>query len=59
MRFFDNSLQDILTYFLYDFEDLQVSKIVAQTSLNQNVGLATNQFLLEPRTYGVTVGYNF
>ncbi|MBT4520924.1 MAG: TonB-dependent receptor [Halieaceae bacterium] len=26
---------------------------------DQNVGLATNQFLLEPRTYGLTVGYNF
>ncbi|MDZ7784786.1 MAG: TonB-dependent receptor [Halioglobus sp.] len=26
---------------------------------DQNVGLATNQFLLEPRTYGVTFGYNF
>lgn len=26
---------------------------------DQNVGLATNQFLLEPRTYGLTLGYNF
>lgn len=26
---------------------------------DQNVGLATNQFLLEPRTYGVTLGYTF
>ncbi|WP_187276441.1 TonB-dependent receptor [Parahaliea maris] len=26
---------------------------------DQNVGLATNQFLLEPRTYGITLGYNF
>ena len=26
---------------------------------DQNVGLATNQFLLEPRTYGVTLAYNF
>ena len=26
---------------------------------DQNVGLATNQFLLEPRTWGVTLGYNF
>jgi outer membrane receptor protein involved in Fe transport len=26
---------------------------------DQNVGLPTNQFLLEPRTYGITLGYNF
>jgi iron complex outermembrane recepter protein len=26
---------------------------------DQNVGLATNQFLLEPRTYGITLGYSF
>ncbi len=26
---------------------------------DQNVGLATNQFLLEPRSYGVSLGYNF
>ncbi|KZX58284.1 hypothetical protein A3709_02135 [Halioglobus sp. HI00S01] len=26
---------------------------------DQNVGLATNQFLLEPRTYGVTLAYRF
>ncbi|MBN7798999.1 TonB-dependent receptor [Parahaliea mediterranea] len=26
---------------------------------DQNVGLATNQFLLEPRTFGVTLGYTF
>jgi len=26
---------------------------------DQNVGLATNQFLLEPRTYGVSLRYNF
>ncbi|GAB3276814.1 TonB-dependent receptor [Parahaliea aestuarii] len=26
---------------------------------DQNVGLATNQFLLEPRTYGITLGYTF
>ncbi len=25
---------------------------------DQNVGLATNQFLLEPRTYGLTLGYS-
>lgn len=33
--------------------------ITGQYLSDQNVGLATNQFLLEPRTYGVTVGYNF
>ncbi len=26
---------------------------------DQNVGLATNQFLLEPRTWGMTLGYRF
>jgi len=26
---------------------------------DQNVGLATNQFLLEPRTWGMTLGYQF
>jgi iron complex outermembrane recepter protein len=26
---------------------------------DQNVGLPTNQFLLEPRTYGISLGYNF
>lgn len=26
---------------------------------DQNVGLATNQFLLEPRLWGVSLGYNF
>jgi len=42
-RLFDNSLQANLTYFYYDFEDLQVSKIVSQTSLNQNVDTSTIQ----------------
>ncbi|MEP1470060.1 MAG: TonB-dependent receptor [Halieaceae bacterium] len=42
-RFFNNSLQANLTYFFYDFEDLQVSKIVSQTSLNQNVDTSTIQ----------------
>ncbi|MEP5566455.1 MAG: TonB-dependent receptor [Halioglobus sp.] len=33
--------------------------ITGQYLGDQNVGLATNQFLLEPRTYGVSLGYNF
>jgi len=33
--------------------------ITGQSLGDQNVGLATNQFLLEPRTYGASVGYNF
>ncbi|CAA0121244.1 Colicin I receptor [Halioglobus japonicus] len=33
--------------------------VTGQALGDQNVGLATNQFLLEPRTYGVSVGYNF
>jgi len=36
-RLLDNTLQANLTYFYYDYEDLQVSKIVAQTSLNENM----------------------
>lgn len=42
-RLLDNTLQANLTYFYYDFEDLQVSKIVQQTSLNQNVDTSTIQ----------------
>jgi len=33
--------------------------VTGQSLGDQAVGLATTQFLLEPRTYGVTVGYNF
>ncbi len=33
--------------------------VTGQALGDQNVGLATNQFLLEPRTYGVSLGYNF
>lgn len=33
--------------------------ITGQSLGDQNVGLATNQFLLEPRTYGASVGYSF
>jgi outer membrane receptor protein involved in Fe transport len=33
--------------------------ITGQALGDQNVGLATNQFLLEPRTYGISLGYNF
>ncbi len=36
-RLLDNTLQANLTYFIYDFENLQVSKIVNQTSLNENM----------------------
>ena len=42
-RFLENTLQANVTYFYYDFEDLQVSKIVSQTSLNQNVKSSTIQ----------------
>jgi len=33
--------------------------VTGQYLADQNVGLGTNQFLMEPRTFGVTVGYNF
>jgi iron complex outermembrane receptor protein len=33
--------------------------VTGQSLGDQNVGLATNQFLLEPRTYGVSVSYRF
>lgn len=33
--------------------------VTGQALGDQNVGLATNQFMLEPRTYGVSIGYNF
>jgi len=33
--------------------------VTGQALGDQNVGLATGQFLLEPRTYGLTLGYNF
>lgn len=33
--------------------------VTGQALGDQNVGLATNQFLLEPRTYGISIGYNF
>ena len=42
MRLLDNTLQANLTYFYYDYEDLQVSKITQQTALNENFD-ATNQ----------------
>ena len=35
-RLLDNTLQANLTWFYYDYEDLQVSKIINQTSLNEN-----------------------
>ena len=35
-RLFDNTLQANLTAFYYDYEDLQISKIVALTALNEN-----------------------
>jgi len=35
-RFFDRRLQANLTYFYYDYEGLQVSKIITQTSINEN-----------------------
>ncbi len=36
-RLLDNTLQANLTYFYYDYEDLQVSKIVNQTAVNENM----------------------
>lgn len=36
-RLLDNTLQANLTAFYYDYEDLQVSKIVNQTSINENM----------------------
>lgn len=36
-RFFDDSLQANLTAFYYDYQDLQVSKIINQTSINENL----------------------
>lgn len=33
--------------------------VTGQSLGDQNVGLARNQFLLEPRLYGITVGYYF
>ena len=35
-RLLDNTLQANLTWFYYDYEDLQVSKIINQTSINEN-----------------------
>ncbi len=35
-RLFDNTLQANVTLFWYDYEDLQISKIVSQTSINEN-----------------------
>jgi len=36
-RWLDNRLQANLTAFYYDYEDLQISKIVNQTSINENM----------------------
>ncbi len=33
--------------------------VTGQWLADQNLGLITNQFLLEPRTYGLTLGYSF
>ncbi|MCB1845260.1 MAG: TonB-dependent receptor, partial [Halioglobus sp.] len=33
--------------------------VTGQWLADQNLGLITAQFLLEPRTYGITLGYNF
>jgi outer membrane receptor protein involved in Fe transport len=44
---------------LWGMNFLNDDYITGQALGDQNVGLATNQFLLEPRTYGVSVGYNF
>jgi iron complex outermembrane receptor protein len=35
-RLFDDSLQANITYFYYDYEGLQIGKIVNQTALNEN-----------------------
>ncbi|MEH6558165.1 MAG: TonB-dependent receptor [Oceanicoccus sp.] len=36
-RLLDNTLQANFTAFYYDYEDMQVSKIIAQSSVNENV----------------------
>ncbi len=49
MTLLENSLQANLTYFFYDYEGLQTSKIVAQTSLNENVDAEIQGFEAELR----------
>jgi iron complex outermembrane receptor protein len=39
-RFFSNTLQANVTYFYYDYEGLQISKITNQTSINENFDAA-------------------
>ena len=36
-RLFDNTLQANVTAFYYDYEDLQIAKIVTQTAINENI----------------------
>lgn len=43
-RLFDNSLQANVTYFYYDYADLQISKITQQTALNENFDAAIQGF---------------
>ena len=43
-QFFDNTLQANMTYFYYDYEDLQISKVVQQTSLNENFSATVQGF---------------
>jgi iron complex outermembrane receptor protein len=43
-RFFDNSLQANVTYFYYDYDDLQIAKLTNQTALNENFKAAIQGF---------------
>lgn len=43
-RLLDNTLQANMTYFYYDYEGLQVSKILLQTSVNENFDAAIQGF---------------
>jgi outer membrane receptor protein involved in Fe transport len=43
-RFLDNTLQANVTYFYYDYEDLQIAKITNQIALNENFDAAIQGF---------------
>ncbi|MEZ5572739.1 MAG: TonB-dependent receptor [Halioglobus sp.] len=54
-----NSADDTWYAELWGRNLLNDDYVTGQALGDQNVGLATNQFLLEPRTYGIGVGYRF
>ncbi|MEP5764537.1 MAG: TonB-dependent receptor [Halieaceae bacterium] len=63
-RLLDNTLQANITAFYYDYEDLQVSKIVAQTSVNENMDAdifgAEGEFIWAPSenwTFSTNLSY--